>query len=71
MKYRKTTIMEDNGQDIRSIKNKTKLARKVGVDRAYISRILNGKEIASEKAYLKIKANISYQNRPLRRKEER
>ena len=45
MKYRKTQILEDNGIDIRSINNISEFAKKCGIDRGLLSKILSGKEI--------------------------
>jgi transcriptional regulator with XRE-family HTH domain len=59
MKYRKTIILEDNGIDIRNIKNISELAKKIGVDRPWLSKILKGTEIASEELYLRLKQIIN------------
>lgn len=56
MKYRKIILLEDNGPDIRNIKNISELAKKIGVDRPWLSKVLKGTNIASYKLYLKIKS---------------
>lgn len=59
MKYYKKIIYEDNGHDIKSIGvtiSLTQFAKKLKVDRSYISRVLSGKVIPSEDFYIKIKS---------------
>lgn len=61
MKYRKITILYDNGIDVRNaMKNINATARKAGIDRGWLSKILHDKVVASENAYLKIKKAISF-----------
>ena len=55
MKYRQVRILQDNGIDIRSIKNQNALARKLGMDKSWLSRVLREKVVASENTYLRIK----------------
>ena len=58
MKYRKIEIKEDNGQDIRLVGKSismTQLAKRLGIDRSYISRVMNNKIITNEKFYIKLK----------------
>lgn len=55
MKYRQVRILQDNGADIRSIKNNNAFAKKVGIDRGELSKALREKIVISERLYCKIK----------------
>ena len=63
MRYRKTLIKEDYLIEFKIKRgDKTKIANMIGVDRSYVSQVLNNKEIASESTYLKIKKAIKIIN---------
>jgi len=51
--------MQDNGSDIRSIKNNNVFAKEVGIDRGELSKALREKIVISERLYYKIKKALS------------
>lgn len=53
MRYRKTIILEDN--EILKSRGTNQVARIIGCDPAYISRVKNNRQIASENLYKKLK----------------
>jgi len=62
MKYKRITVeyFQDNGIDIRSLAmvNLTELSRKIGIDRALLSKARANKYTLSEEQYLKIKKEL-------------
>lgn len=56
MKIKRITILED--RDIFKGMKVAHVARDLGMDRSYISRIKNGRIVASEKLYWRIKESV-------------
>lgn len=56
MKYRVPIIREDYTPEFKG--SITQLAKVTGIDRGWLSKIINNKEITTWKMYVKIKAGI-------------